>query len=251
MMGVVGCGGGSGGGSGGGGGGGFGPGIGPKPVVLGLAGNFAILAKSGVSTVPNSDVTGDVGVSPIDRTALTGFSETMDASNTFSTSAQVTGLLLAADYSPATPTYLTTAVADMEDAYTDAAGRSLPDATELGAGEIGGLTIVPGLYKWGTNVLISNNVTISGGPNDRWIFQIAGGLTLASAKSVILSGGAQAKNIVWQVFGSVTIDTTAHFEGVVLCLTDINLRTGASVNGRLLAQTAVNLDQNDVTEPAP
>ena len=95
------------------------------------------------------------------------------------------------------------------------------------------------------------DVTLSGGPDDRWIFQIAGGLLMASAKSVVLAGGARAENIVWQVFGSVEIGTASHFEGVVLCQTDINLRTGASVNGRLLAQTAVNLDQNDVTEPAP
>ena len=225
--------------------------MGPASVVLGVAGNFAILAKSGISTVPYSAVTGDIGVSPIDQTGITGFSETMDASHTFATSFQVTGKIYAADYSPFTPTQMTTAVSNMEAAYSDAAGRTLPDATELGAGEIGGLTIVPGLYKWGTGVLISTNVTLSGGPNDRWIFQIAGGLTLASAKSVILAGGATAKNIVWQVFGSVDLGTTSHFEGVVLCQTDINLRTGASVNGRLLAQTDVNLDQNAVSQPAP
>jgi hypothetical protein len=250
-IGLAACGGGGGGGGGGGSGGGGGLGIGPEPVVLGLAENFTILSKSGISTVPTSLVTGDIGVSPIDRTGLTGFSETMDSSNTFSTSTQVKGSMYAADYAPSTPGYVGTAVSNMETAYTDAAGRTLPDATELGAGQIGGLTIVPGLYKWGTSVLISTSVTLSGGPNDRWIFQIAGGLTMASAKSVILAGGAQAKNIVWQVFGSVDIGTTAHFEGVVLCLTDINLDTLATANGRLFAQTAVNLDQNAVTQPAP
>lgn len=249
FAGLIGCGGGSGGGDGGGGGGG--DGIGPAPVVLGLAGSFAILAKSGISTVPYSEVTGDIGASPIDGTAITGFSETMDALNVFSTSVQVTGNIYAADYAVPTPANLTTAVSDMEAAYTDAAGRTLPDDTELGAGEIGGLTIAPGLYKWGTDVLISTDVTLSGGPNDRWIFQIAGGLTMASAKTVVLAGGARAENIVWQIFGSVAIGTTSQFEGVVLCQTDINLGTLASVNGRLLAQTAVNLDQNVVTEPAP
>ena len=69
----------------------------------------------------------------------------------------------------------------MELAYTDAAGRSSPNFTELGGGEIGGLTLVPGLYKWGTVVLISTNVTLSGGPNDVFIFQIAGTLTQANA----------------------------------------------------------------------
>ena len=224
---------------------------GPAPVNLGTAGNFVILAKSGISTVPTSAVTGDIGVSPIDQTAITGFSETMDATNTFSTSTQVTGKIYAADYAVPTPANLTTAVSDMETAYTDAAGRTLPDATELGAGEIGGLTIVPGLYKWGTDVLISTDVTLNGGPNDVWIFQISGGITQASATKVILTGGALPKNIFWQSFGVVALDTTAHMEGVILAQTGITLNTGATINGRLLAQTAVTLDQNTVTQPAP
>jgi hypothetical protein len=225
--------------------------LGPQPVDLGLAGNFVILAKSGISTVPASAVAGDIGVSPIDQTAITGFSETADASNTFSTSPQVTGKIYAADYTEPTPTNLTTAVLNMQAAYTDAAGRPLPDFTELGAGEIGGLTLVPGLYKWGTGVSISTDVTLSGGPNDVWIFQIAGDLTMAAAKNVTLAGGALAKNIFWQTFGAVALDTTAHFEGVILSQTAITLNTGASVNGRLLSQTAVTLDQNAVTQPAP
>jgi methionine-rich copper-binding protein CopC len=224
---------------------------GPAPVVLGTAGGFVILAKSGIDTVPNSVVTGDIGVSPIDSTAITGFSLTLDASTTFSTSAQVTGRVFAADYAPPTPANMTTAISDMETAYTDAAGRSTPDFTELGAGDISGLTLVPGLYKWGTGVLISTDVTLSGGSNDVWIFQIAGGITQASATSVILAGGALPKNIFWQVFGAVAIDATAHFEGIILSQTEIALATGASINGRLLSQTAVTLDQSTVTQPAP
>ena len=224
---------------------------GPAPVNLGTAGNFVILAKSGISTVPTSAITGDIGVSPIDQTAITGFSETLDGTGTFSTSIQVTGKIYAADYAVPTPSNLTTAVSDMETAYTDAAGRTLPDATELGAGEIGGLTIVPGLYKWGTGVLISTDVTLSGGPNDVWIFQIAGGITQANGKSVILTGGALPKNIFWQSFGVVDLGTTAHFEGIILAQTAITLNTGATVNGRLLAQTAVTLASSTVVQPAP
>src|SRR5450759_1002458 len=220
------------------------------PVNLGTAGNFAILSKSGISTVPSSVVTGDIGVSPIAHTAITGFSETMDLSNKFSTSAQVVGKIYAADYTAPTPTNMTTAVSDMEIAYTDAAGRTLPGFTELGAGEIGGLTLVPGLYKWGTDVSISKDVKLSGGPNDVWIFQIAGTLTQAAATKVILKGGALAKNIFWQSAGAVAIGTTAHFEGVILAKTMIDMNTGASANGRLLAQTAVTLQQTTVTQPA-
>ena len=226
--------------------------IGLLPVNLGTAGNFVILAKSGISTVPNSAVTGDIGVSPIDHTAITGFSEMMDAMNTFSTSTQVTGKIYAADHMSPTPSNMTTAVSDMETAYTDAAGRTLPDATELGAGNISGMTIAPGLYKWGTGVMMdATGVTLSGGPNDVWIFQIAQDLIVANGARVTLSGGALAKNIFWQVFGIVDIGTTAHFEGIALVQTAITLKTGATANGRLLAQTAVTLDQNVVTQPAP
>jgi len=220
------------------------------PVALGSAGNFVILSKSGIDTVPASVVTGDMGVSPIDSTGITGFSLVVDASNEFSTSTQVTGKVRAPDYSPPTPASLTTAVSNMETAYTDAAGRTTPDYTELGAGEIGGLTLAPGLYKWGTGLSISTDVILAGGPNDVWIFQIAGDVTQANGIKVTLSGGALPKNIFWQAFGQVMIGTTAHMEGIVLCQTAVILGTGASVNGRLLAQTSVTLDQSTVTQPA-
>jgi hypothetical protein len=223
---------------------------GPASVVLGAAGNFVILAKSGISTVPTSAVTGDIGVSPIARGGITGFSETMDASNTYSTSTQVTGKVYAADYTSPTPSKLGTAVLDMEAAYTDAAGRAA-DYTELGTGNIGGMTLPPATYKWSSGVSIPTDVTLDGGPNDVWIFQISGGITQASATKVIMTGGALAKNVFWQAVGVVALDTTAHMEGIVLSQTAITLATGATVNGRLLAQTAVTLQMNTVTQPAP
>jgi hypothetical protein len=222
------------------------------PVGLGTAGNYVILAKTGISTVPPSAVTGDIAVSPIDSTAITGFSLTLDSTTQFSTSPQVVGQIYAANYASPTPAILTTAVGDMETAYTDAAGRVLPDHIELGTGNIGGMTLAPGLYKWGTGVTIPTDVTLSGGPNDVWIFQIAGDLSLAGATSAILSGGAQPKNIFWQVAGGVgvALGTTAHFEGIILAQKAITLQTGASINGRLLSQTAVTLESNTVTTPA-
>jgi hypothetical protein len=221
------------------------------PVDLGSAGNYAILAKSGISTVPPSAVTGDLGVSPIKSTAITGFSLILDSSGQFSRSSQVTGKVYAPDYSSPTPVNLTAAVGDMQTAYTDAAGRTLPDHTELGSGNIGGMTLAAGLYKWSTSVTIPTDVTLAGGPNEVWIFQIAGNLTTAGAKTVILSGGAQAKNIFWQIAGGVGVDigTTSHFEGNILTQAGINLQTGATINGRLLAQTAVTLESNTVTVP--
>ena len=228
---------------------------GPDPVILGTAGNFVILSKSGITTTGVTAVTGDLGVSPIAASAITGFGQVLDGSNTFSTSTLVLGggKIYAADYSPPTPAYMTTAIGDMEIAYTDAAGRSSPNFTELGAGDISGLTLAPGLYKWGTGVSINTSVTLSGGPDDVWIFQISGDLTQAGATSVLLAGGALPKNIFWQVGGGtgVTIGTTAVMEGVILAAKAITLNSGASVNGRLLAQTAVTLIGNTVTKPAP
>lgn len=222
---------------------------GPAAVNLGSADNFVILAKSGISTTGSTAITGDIGVSPIAATAITGFGLTMHSSNTYSTSARVTGNVYAADYAAPTPATMTTAVSDMETAYTDAAGRTLPTATELGAGNIGGMTLTPGLYKWSTNVTIPTDLTLSGGADDVWIFQIAQNLTISSATDVILSGGAQAANIFWQVAGQTTLGTTSVFNGNILDQTAIVMNTGATLNGRALAQTAVTLDSNTVTEP--
>lgn len=220
------------------------PSIAQTPVNLGSAGTFAILSKSGITNVYRSTITGDVGASPITGAAIgltcgevNGYLYTVDAAGPLP--CRVTD-----------PSRLTTAVGDMQTAYNDAAGRTLPDALNLGAGEIGGLTLAPGLYKWTSNVSISNDVTLAGGPNDVWVLQVAGTLNEASAKNVTLTGGAQAKNVFWQSAGGVAIGTHAHFEGTILARTLIAMKTGASINGRLLAQTAVTLQMNTVTIPA-
>ena len=218
---------------------------GPAIVNLGTAGNFVILAETGVSNTGSSQIWGDIGISPYAATYITGFGLVMDAGGTFSTSSLVTGSIYAADYTAPTPTMLTTAVGDMVTAYTDAAGRLNPDETELGNGDITSMTLAPGLYKWGTGVLISAaGVTLSGGASDVWIFQIAQNLEVADGAIVTLSGGAVASNVFWQVAGQATIGTTAAMQGVILCYTAIVLNTGATLVGRALAQTAVTLDGN-------
>ena len=217
-------------------------------VNLATAGDFAILAKTGISTVPTSAVTGNLGVSPAAATFITGFSLTADATNVFSTSPQLTGRAYAADYTAPTPTNLTAAIGDMQLAFTDAAGR-VPGVTELGAGDIGGMTLAPGVYKWGTGLLIPTDVTLNGPATGVWIFQIAQDLTMASGTKIVLAGGALPRNVFWQVVGLVDLGTIAHAEGVVLTQTSVTLRTGASINGRLLAQTAVNIDGSTVVEP--
>ena len=219
------------------------------PINLGSAGNFVILTKTGISTTGTTSIVGDIGVSPVDSTAITGFGLLRDSSNTFSTSPLVTGKVYAADYTAPTPSNMTTAVSAMETAYTDAAGRTLPDATELGAGDISGRTLAPGLYKWGTGVTITTGVTLTGGANAVWIFQIAGDLTVGNGAIVTLSGGAQAQNVFWQVAGQTTLRTTSQFKGIILCQTLIAMNTGARLDGRALAQSAVTLDANAVTKP--
>lgn len=139
----------------------------------------------------------------------------------------------------------------MQTAYTDAAGRPTPDFLELQTGAIGGLTMTPGLYKWTSTVTISSDLTLNGSPTDVFILQISGDLTMAAGKNVFLTGGVKAKNVFWQVAGAIDIGTTAHFEGIILSQTAITFRTGSSINGRLLAQTAVVLDTTTVVQPAP
>lgn len=224
--------------------------LGPAAVLLGTSANFAILAKSAVSTVPASAISGNVGVSPAATSFLTGFSLTM-VGTTSATSTQVTGSLYGADMSPPTSTNLTTAVLDMQTAYTDAAGRPTPDVLNLGSGNIGGQTLTAGLYTWGTSVTIPVDLVLSGGANDVWIFQIAGDLSISANKRVTLAGGALAKNIFWQVSGQVLIEAGAHFEGNILSQTAITMQTGSSLNGRALAQTMVALDSATVVKPAP
>ncbi len=221
---------------------------GPAAVSLGTAGNYVILSKSGVSTTGATTVVGDIGLSPAAGTLVTGFALSAPPT-TFTTSALVTGSVWAANYNAPTPANLTTAVLDMQAAYTDAAGRSLPDYTELGAGNIAGLTLAPGLYKWGTGVSLPGTVTLAGGANDVWIFQIAQNLTVGNGAMVVLSGGAQARNIFWQVAGQATLGTTANFKGIILSHTLISFNTGAILTGRAFAQTAVTLNATAITHP--
>lgn len=216
-------------------------------VELGAAGNYVILAKTAINNISTSAVTGDLGLSPAATSYITGLSLT-DATG-YATSAQVTGRVYAADMVAPTSTNLTTAVNNMITAYNDAAGRPTPDFLEYGTGNIGGRTLEAGLYKWTTSVTMPADVTIKGTATDIWIFQTSGDLLMSTGVKITLTGGALAKNIFWQVAGQATLGATTHFEGVILCKTGITFQTGASLNGRALAQTAVVLDANTIVKP--
>ena len=244
---------------------------GQAPVNLLTAGDFVIRANTGVTysgTAGAAAITGDVGISPNAASFITGFSVfAVHALNDYATAAEVVSpsKIYAPDYTGGaigstglTPAKMTAAENDNITAYNDAAGRTAGTGTFLnaGGGSLNGLTLVPGVYTWGTDLISSADVTISGGPDDVWIFQVAGYFRPGNATNMILSnpaGGAlpRAKNIFWQVAGSdVTLGTTAHTEGVILSIGFITLNAGATVNGRLLARTAVTVS-GTVTQPAP
>ena len=216
------------------------------PVHLGTAGDYAILTKSGVTTTGVTLVTGDIGTSPIAATALTGFGLTLDSSTTFSTSTLVVGNVYAADYAVPTPAKMTTAISDMELAYTAAAGVPPLGGVEKEAGLLGGVTLTGGVYKWTTDVTVQANkeLVFEGnphGPEAVWIMQIDGGLNFMAGATVVLKSNAKASNIFWQVAGAVTVLSGAKVQGNILCKTAITFGSEASLTGRALAQTAVTM----------
>jgi hypothetical protein len=230
-------------------------------VSLGTAGNYAILTKTGISTVPTSAITGDIGVSPIAATAITGFGLSLVADGTYSTSTQLdaTSKATSASYGGAVATALTAAVGFMEAAYTDAAGRLNPKAGRINIGtgilgvdgQNGGTSakFTPGVYTWGSDVTVKDTIYFDGGATDVFIMQIAGNLIQVVGVQMELSGGAKAENIFWQVSGFVTMAPGAHAEGILLVKTRVDFLAGSSLNGRVLSQTACNLQLATITQP--
>ena len=193
---------------------------------------------------------------PVNEAAITGFGQRVNTPNLFSTSPLVTGKVYAANYVPPTPSQLTTAVHNMETAYTSAAGEVPPTATELYAGNLGGRTLTPGVYKWSTGVLIPASTALTldaqGHTNAVWVFQVAGDLTMNTTSHMVLINGARAENVFWQIGGGtgVILNAGAHAEGNILAAKAITMKSGVSLNGRALAQTAVTLIADTITAPA-
>jgi hypothetical protein len=210
---------------------------------------FVVLAGSLVSNVPTSAITGDIGLSPAAGSGITGFGLT-----------ELTGKFYVVDATgpfgaTISPVILTAAKGDLTLAYNDAAGRTpVPSGPFLnpGTGNIGGLTLVPGLYKFTTTAAITGaDVTLSGSATDVWIFQIGTTLNVGSGIKVILAGGAKAANIFWQVGTSATLGTTSVFKGTIMAAQSISLATGASLEGRALASSAaVTLAAKIITRPS-
>jgi hypothetical protein len=225
----------------------------PTVVNLGLSGNFAIFAESGISTTGVTLITGDIGVNPVTSTAITGFGLILPAGSAFSTSSLVVGKVYAPDYAVPSPANMVTTSGDMHTAYTTANGLVVPAPTnEFMAGNLNGQTLTAGIWKWSSGVSITNGIVLDGGGDNcaTFIFQIAQNLTVANSAIITLQNGAQAKNIFWVVAGSgAVLGTNVNFQGNILCKTLISVNTGGHVTGRLLAQTAVTLNASTIIKP--
>ncbi|HXH76194.1 MAG TPA: ice-binding family protein [Bacteriovoracaceae bacterium] len=220
------------------------------PGDLGSAGSYAILSKTGISTSGATMITGHIGVSPAAESYVTGFTITDASPVTHATAAEVAipYMVYAADMVSPTPSNLTTAVGSMQTAYTDAMGRINPDFLEYMSGNLSGLTLAPGLYKWTGNVTIPTDLTISGSATDIWIFQVALSVDIYAGKRILLGGQAKAENIYWVVAENMDMLANSHFEGILLVKKAVNFGTGATMNGRIYSQTDVNLLGNTIVQ---
>jgi len=209
---------------------------GPTAVVFGTTSGFAVLAGAGVTNTGPTVITGDLGTSP--TASVTGFFPVDGGPGT------VSGTIHQNDATA------TTAKTDLTTAYNDAAGRTTGAISV--SGDLTGLTLTPGLYKSTSSLAVTGAMTLNalGNANAIFIIQMATTLTTGSGSQIILSGGAQAKNIIWQVGSSATLGTNSIFKGTIMADQSITLNTGAQMSGRALARIgAVTLDTNAIATP--
>jgi hypothetical protein len=215
---------------------------GPGIVPLLTAGNYRILSEAGISNASGATVTGNIAVSPISHTAITGFTYTPNLGGAHGSAAEVSGNVDSPDNAAPTPANLTQAITDMQAAYTFAQGLVVPaPVVGLGGGTLNGQTLVPGIYKWSTPVDITGPITIHGGPLDSIVMQISGTLNLEAGIAVNLTGGILPQNVFWAITGAVTLKTASTFRGVILAATSIATQATTTVHGALYAQTAITL----------
>jgi hypothetical protein len=209
---------------------------GPKAVDLRSAADFAVLAGATVTNTGKTVVVGDLGVYP--GSAVTGFEGVLPGGP-----GMVVGTIYAAD------PVAKAAQGDLLTAYDDAKGRTV--GAILVAGNLGGRTLAPGLYKSSSSLEISSgDLYLTGNKNSVFIFQMESTLVTTVGRKIILVGGVNAANIFWQVGSSATLGTNSVFEGTIMADQSITITTGATLNGRALARiAAVTLDTNKITNP--
>jgi hypothetical protein len=221
-----------------------------QTVPLGTATPFAVLAGTAVTDVPTSSITGDVGLSPAAGTNYAGL-----------TQAEVNGTIYSTNGTGPTgnvndPALLTTAQNDLTTAYTAAAGQSPTTTFSTTDNQLGGQTLVPGVYAFGAaataNLTAASPLILNGegDTNAVFVFQASSTLVTAANSVVQLENGAQACNVFWQVGSSATLESSSTFVGTIMALTSATLLSGATVQGRVLARNgAVSLDANTITAP--
>jgi len=215
---------------------------------LGKAGNYVVLAEATIVTTGSTSITGNVGLSPSNSSALAGFGQLLDSSGSFATSHLVTGKIYANNYGDVTQATLLTAISEMRNAFSSAEGRATTFSE--GATSLNGQTLPAGVYTWKGNAVMNGSITLSGNSSDVWIFQIPGTFTVSNGVSVSLSGGATYNNVFWQVLGITTIGKTVGFQGIVLDASDIFMQTAAALTGRLYSEMGVSLQSNSIVAPA-
>jgi hypothetical protein len=215
-------------------------------VQLGTAAPFAVLAGTAVTDTPTSSITGDVGLSPAAGSNYAGL-----------TQAEVTGSIYTTNAAGPTgyienPALLTTAKNDLTTAQTSANGQPATTSFTTGDNQLGGQTLVPGVYAFGAgataNLTAASPLVLNG--NGVFIFQASSSLVTSSGSAVELENGAQACNVFWTVGSSATLGSSSTFVGTLMALTSATLGTAATVQGRILAQNgAVTLQANTITAP--
>lgn len=207
---------------------------------LGDASGFALLAGSAITITGASSSTtikGDVGLFPTTSDAIVGMENVVFEGINYGSSE----ITQAAKFA-------------LNDAYADAVSRS-PDVVLAAASDLLGLNLSPGVYSSTSSLFLSGVLTLNGqgNPDAVWIFQMGTTLITAANSQMILTGGAQASRVFWQVGSSVTLAAGSDVSGTILALTTITAASDVTVNGRLLAQEgAVTLDGNNrITVPEP
>ncbi|KAK4702426.1 hypothetical protein P7C70_g3800, partial [Phenoliferia sp. Uapishka_3] len=217
-------------------------------IPLGVAGTYTVVAKTGVSTVPSSSVTGNIGIAPAAMTYLTGFSFTSADASVPSTSSQIKGLAFAPETIGSTSPQ---AALDMVAAYNNGAAQGPADFTELKGGALDGLTLTKGIYKWGTTVVlgVGQTLTLSGACGDVFIFQAAGAISTGANSNIKLVGGLQSNSIFWVGATALTTGVSSNFAGIILTYTNVVIGTSAALDGAIYTQTEAALHMATITPP--
>jgi len=205
---------------------------GPAPIDLKSAAHFAVLATSTTTTSGGGIINGDVGLYPVGSQGIP--------------QGQINGKIYNGDPIAAQ------AEMDLNAAFIAASPAALPGGANVGA-ELSGQTLPGGVYQSPSGAYgISGDLTLQGGPNDVWVFQMASTLTVGVGGRVLLTGGAQARNVFWQVGSSATLNTSSVFEGTIMVYASVTMNSSSTINGRALAQNgAVTFNGSGGSLPAP